>query len=141
MRKKEVTDQTQVHRFGLTAGTALATVAIARWAVAWWRQGTCPPFPYAFLSIPVLLLFLGVFFPKRLEPLFRLVQRVSHALGIATTYLLLTLAFMTLIVPARLWMRLFLKDPLNRSWDKDAPSYWEKCDPREETPESYFKPY
>jgi hypothetical protein len=49
---------------------------------------------------------------------------IGHWLGIANTYILLTLLYFILFIPLHLIFKLTGKDDLKLKWSKNAGSYW-----------------
>jgi len=78
-----------------------------------------------------------VSFCRLVPPLFRLIYRIWIALSVILGYfisrVLLTIIFVIVVVPMALIMRLVGKDPMDRRLGPDAPSYWIKREPQEDT--------
>jgi hypothetical protein len=62
----------------------------------------------------------------------------TYPIGLVVSYIVLALVYYLALTPIGLTMRLFRYDPLARTFDPAAPSYWI---PRKKNtpPESYFK--
>ena len=67
---------------------------------------------------------------RLIPPLFRRIYRTWIKLAVILGYFisrgLLTILFIVVMVPTGLIMRLSGKDPMERKFDPDAPSYWIK---------------
>jgi len=74
---------------------------------------------------------------RLIPPLFRLIYRawicLSVILGYFISRAILTIVFVVVIIPTGLIMRLLGKDPMERKWDPNAPSYWVKKEPEQDT--------
>jgi hypothetical protein len=57
------------------------------------------------------------------------------------TRVLLSLAYFLLIVPGRVIMSIFGKDPLKRAWDPKATTYWEEPEEQPTELERYFNQF
>lgn len=51
-------------------------------------------------------------------------RAVARAVGIALTWVLLTLVYVAYFIPGRLLLVLLRRDPLGRKIGADAPTYW-----------------
>lgn len=85
-----------------------------------------------------LLIFFGVVLicaiaqPRWFRGWYRVSGWVAFHIGQAVGYVVFALAFVVIITPAGLILRLGNRDPLRLKRDKDAASYWSKA--REVTP-------
>ena len=131
----DTTDRKGQRDFGLVMAGAIVVVGLIRWA---WHRGAPP---MAFLYVAATFLVLGLAAPRLLRWPFFLWMKFALAVNWVMTRVLLTVAFLGLIVPTRVIIRLFGKDPLQRAWDPDAATYWE--DPEEQPVEfeRYFNQY
>jgi hypothetical protein len=82
-------------------------------------------------SLPVVLsvlamvnVVLGLVAPPAFAVLDRGLQRFGLLCGQGVTWLLLAPFFYLFFVPARLWMALRGRDPLNRTFPDTHPTYW-----------------
>ncbi|MGD9193262.1 MAG: SxtJ family membrane protein [Desulfobacterales bacterium] len=76
------------------------------------------------IAIPLLLIIIS---PLTLQPVFRVWMKIAHVIGKFNTQVLLTLAFVLVIIPAGCIMRLLRKDPMQRKF-RMRESYWEAVD-------------
>ena len=86
---------------------------------------------YPLLIIATLFLSLGVILPTLLKPLHKLWMTLAVLLGWLMTRIILIILFYLVVTPIGLLARLSGKDFLNRTFNKDAHSYWI---PRKTTP-------
>jgi len=107
----------ELRRFGLVVAAGLAVVA----SISWYRGHTSVPM--FLLSAAALLLLLGVVYPPALGPVERGWLKFGNLLGWINTRIILTLLFALVVTPIGAVARLF-RDPLNRRFDADKPSYW-----------------
>lgn len=132
------TGRKALRSFGLVVGGVLVGIA----AVVLWRQGWAPGTAVRVLSgIGGALLLLGLAAPAVLRPLYRVWMGLALVLGFVMTRVLLTLVFVFAVIPTGLLLRLFGKDPLDRRWQPDAPSYWIPKTYMDETPQRLERYY
>lgn len=77
-----------------------------------------------FIVTGILFLVVGLFIPNLLNPIRIGMEFIGHWLGIANTYILLTLLYFILFIPIHLVLKLTGKDILNLKWSNKAKSYW-----------------
>ena len=65
----------------------------------------------------------------------------AHALGWFNLRLICAVAYVLMLVPMSLVMRLARQDPLERVIERDRLSYWRQRDPLPDDRDSYLKPY
>ena len=75
-------------------------------------------------AIAALFLLAALLVPTVLAPLNRLWMAFGLLLGRIISPIMLLLVYVVAVVPTGLIMRLRGKDPLNRGFDRAAPSYW-----------------
>ncbi len=81
---------------------------------------------YTVAGIGLFLLVVALSAPLFLYPFRVSMEFLGHYMGIANTFILLTIVFILLIMPIGLILKLTGKDNLNRKWDLQTPSYWVK---------------
>ncbi|HEY9568499.1 MAG TPA: SxtJ family membrane protein [Thalassobaculum sp.] len=81
------------------------------------------PRPWA-LAVAAAFLAVALLRPRLLAPANRAWFRLGMLLGAIVTPVVMALVFFIAVTPTALLLRLFGKDPLNRRFDPDAPSYW-----------------
>lgn len=113
-------------------------VLLAFAALLWWRA----PIRYG-LARDILaatgtsLITLGTIYPAALREIRVGWLAMAHALGWLNTRVLLGLFYYGVISPVGLVMRLFGRDPLDRKWSSDQPSYWTPRD--KQRPPDHFE--
>ena len=65
---------------------------------------------------------------------------ITYPIGFVLSYVIMGLLFYGMIAPTALALRALGHDPLKRSYDPEATSYWTPCRPRREK-SSYFKQF
>jgi len=80
--------------------------------------------------------FLALVWPAALEPLNQLWFRFGLLLHKIVNPIVMGLLFFVTVTPIALIMRLVGKDPLNKTFDKEATSYWIERDPEELQPDT-----
>lgn len=121
-------DRGRLRSFAFVVGGALLGLATL---VAWRRGWAVEGLPAGLAIAAFLLALAGIAVPTRLKPLYRLWMGVAVFLGYLMTRVLLTLVFFLVVTPIGLALRLLGKDPLDRSPDVKATSFWKI---REEPP-------
>lgn len=73
----------------------------------------------------------------------RILDRFAHVVGTGVTWLLMTVLFYLLFLPAGLFLRTRGKLAITRSFDPRQPSYWNRVEEREKarTAESYRRQF
>ena len=131
----DTSDRREQRKFGIVMGVAVVVLGLARWALH--RGGP----PMALFYVAGVLLALGLLAPIVLRPFMVVWYKFALALNWVMTGVLLTLAFVLMITPVRLIIRLFGDDPLNRAWDPEAVTYWEDPDDQPADLRSYFNQF
>ena len=68
-------------------------------------------------------------------------QRFAHAVGSAVTWVLMTLLYFLVFLPAGALLRARHKLGITRAGDRSLPTYWKRTDERARTPESYRRQF
>jgi Saxitoxin biosynthesis operon protein SxtJ len=93
---------------------------------------------YPFLVWPgVALILFGALVPRALKYIYIAWMSVAFTLGFVMSRVLLAICFFLLVTPIALIGRLFGKDFLNRKLEREATSYWIRCETTAKRPESY----
>jgi hypothetical protein len=79
------------------------------------------------IGLAVLFLLLALSIPRVLAPLRRGCIRISHAIGTLTNSLILGIVYAAVFIPVGGLMRLLGRDPMARTPDRAAQSYWIAC--------------
>ncbi len=134
MKRVDVTSRKEQRKFGVMMGAAFAAFGLLRW---WLVSHT----PYVFFGLGIVFFVLGLLAPRTLGPVFAVWMRFAEALNWVMTRVLLTLVFYGLITPARYLNGWFGSDPLKRTWDPSASTYWESPDEQPAELERYKNQY
>ncbi|MCB1733548.1 MAG: hypothetical protein H6981_03775 [Gammaproteobacteria bacterium] len=81
--------------------------------------------PYLLIAIALVFLALGLANSNLLTPLNRLWMRFGELLGMIVSPIVLGVIYFILIAPIGIGMRLFGRDPMNRTMEPNAQTYWE----------------
>ena len=95
---------------------------------------------YAFAGLGMLSAVFSLVAPKANKPIFLGLTLLSYPIGFVLSYVIMGFLFFGLITPVGLLFRLIGKDPLNRRFDRSAPTYWSDPRPRRGK-ESYFRQF
>lgn len=110
-------DKRQLRSFGITLGLALLIIS----AVLYWRD---LPGVALVAGVGGLMLLTGLVMPKILVSLYVPWMSLALVLGFIMTRVLLSIIFVFLFIPIGFLMRALGKDPLRRTLDADAKTYW-----------------
>jgi hypothetical protein len=118
MAKKIRNESKDLRQFGIVLGLVLITFGSVN-------------FIKNRLTLSVLLMAPGVLSlalafvaPLSLRGAYAVFVKIAHAIGWFNTKVILGLIYFFIVTPIGLFMRMFGKDPLNRSFDKRASTYW-----------------
>jgi len=75
-------------------------------------------------AVGLVLSLVGLFRPSFMRLIFVGWMALAYPLGWAVSHLLLAVTFYLVITPTGLVMRLLGRDPLERRFDRSAPTYW-----------------
>jgi len=114
-------DSKQFRNFG-------TTMAVVFFIVSFYLWYTLSDLSVFFLSISILFLLIGRLKPGMLRYVFYIWMSFAILLGSIMSRLVLSLLFLTVFTPTGIVMRLFRKDPLNRTIQTEKKSYWIKRD-------------
>lgn len=112
---------------------AISILGLIRWAIHGFG-----PVPWGFFSVAAVFGVLGLLAPKVLQPIFWAWMKFSIGINWVMTRILLTISFITLIVPVRFIFLIKGDDPLKRKWDPDRESYWEEPEDQPEQFDRYL---
>lgn len=98
--------------------------ALTLGAVSALRRGAHVAVPVALVVAGLALVLVSRAAPRSLVKPYRAWMALGEALGRITTPILLSLVFVVVLVPTRLALKLFGKDPLTRRFDRAASTYW-----------------
>lgn len=113
--------------FAVALGLGLLWRPVAGWVVG---------------GITALLLLIALAFPLTLHAkIQRGLQVFGHAVGMAVTWVLMTLLYLLLFLPVGLVLRATGKLGITTRPDPRAASYWKTTDPSRHTPQQYRKQF
>ena len=92
----------------------------------WLWHGGNGPGAWGLAGVAAFFLGSGLFYPPVLRPLWRGWMLVARVLGFVNTHILLALVFYTLFTATGAIMRIFRRDPLDRRFEPERPSYWSR---------------
>ncbi len=112
-------DKRSLRKFGITVGVALGLLGL----LLLWRQKEV----YLYLLIlGAVFLGLGLAWPGVLKPVHRVWMTIAVLMGWLMTRVILTVLFFVLITPISLLGRVLGRGFLEKSFDREASSYWIK---------------
>ncbi len=132
----DTSDPREQRKFGFVMAGAILALAAIRFAIHWLRSGMRPDAPIYLLVIAIVFVVLASARPKTLKPLFIVWMRLALAMNWVVNHVVMTLAFLGIVVLMRSLFIVLRKDPLNRKWDPRAGSYWEDA---EEQPDEFAR--
>jgi hypothetical protein len=91
-----------------------------------------------FIGGAVALLYYAI--PPIQQPFYLLWINAAYPIGWVMSHLMMAITFYGVLTPIGLIMRLFGRDPMNRTFDRAASTYWMPHDPSVST-ERYFRQY
>ena len=112
-------------------------LAIAAAVYIWWRPGLA----WVIAGISVALALLAVAAPPAYRKVAGLLDRFGYAVGMAVTWVLMTLIYYLLFLPVGLLLRAQKKLAVTQHPDRRLPSYWSSTEGKPWTAESYRKQF
>ena len=131
--KLDNSSRTEQRQFGILMAVCIGLIGRYRW----WKHGFVE-LPTYFFAVAAVFLVLGLIAPPVLRPVLIVWMKFAEALNWVMTRILLTLAFVILIIPVRVIMKIVGHDPLNRAWDPTAATYWEEPEDQPKEFERYL---
>ncbi len=132
------TGRAALRRFGQVVGGVLLLIG---GAIGWRHGWTLTTAAQILLGLGGLLVVLGTVVPHALRGVYRGWMALALVLGYVMTRVLLSVVFLAVVTPIGLLMRLFGHDPMRRTPDASAPTYWIPRDGQPPSPrhlERYF---
>lgn len=105
----------------------------------WWKL-EAPVVAYVLWSIAAVITLLFYALSPIRKPLYVGWMLVVFPIGWVISHAAMALIYYLIFLPIGLLMRLFGRDPMQRRFDRDAPSYWIEHDPRAD-PDRYFRQF
>jgi hypothetical protein len=128
--------KTEQRKFGVVMAVAIAVLGLIRYALHGFEH-----LPVWFFVTAIIFLVLGLSVPQALRPVLVVWIKFSLVLNWFMTRLLLSVAFLAMIVPARFILFLRRKDPLKRAWEPERESYWEEPEEQPTETDRYFNQF
>jgi hypothetical protein len=122
-------------RRGLIGGAVGLAVAAAAWL--WWR----PNVAYVIAGVSVILTLLALVAPPAYRKVTGLLDLFAHGVGMAVTWVFMTLIYYVLFFPVGLLLRAQKKLAVTQHPDRRLPSYWSSTEGKPWTAESYRKQF
>ena len=132
--RKLKTGPRELRKFGLTVGSVLVAIGI----LFFLRQK--PSYPFLLWPGVALIIF-GAIAPRALKYLYIAWMSLALTLGFIMSYVILTLFFFLIVTPIALLARLFRRDFLAQRLDKQASTYWIRCETEAKAPASYERQF
>jgi hypothetical protein len=92
------------------------------------------------VGIAAVSLALGAVAPAAMKPVFVGLVLITYPIGFVVSRVITAGIYFGVLTPMGLIMRLGGYDPMRRTFDRNALTYWEPVK-RQRTRESYFRPY
>lgn len=115
-------------------GVLFSVLALGVAAYSFYKNGTVWPW---FAGASAAFLTTGLFVRPVLRPLYVLWMRFAMVLAWVNTRLILGIFFYGILTPVGFILKLQGKDPLTRTIDRTAPTYWIKRAPEAFDPKKY----
>ncbi len=115
----------------------LVGLLIATAAYFFWRPGVA----WVIAGISLSLALLAVAAPPAYRKVAGLLDRFGHAVGMAVTWVLMTLLYWLLFLPVGLLLRARKRLAVTTHPDRRLPSYWASTEGKPWTAESYRKQF
>jgi len=133
--KRNAAANIAARRRGVIGG--IIGLLIAAVVYQFWRPGLA----YVIAGISLTLALLAVVAPPAYRKVAGLLDRFGHAVGMAVTWLLMTLLYYILFLPVGLLLRMRGKLAVTRHPDRRLASYWISTEGKAWTAESYRKQF
>lgn len=123
----------ELRKFGLVMTVPLSLIG----AYLWWKGRGA--YPYV-LGAAAFFLLTGLLVPQVLRPIEKIWMKFAEIMGAIMTRVILTLAFILMVTPLGLLLRLMGKDLLGLRLEPERDSYWIPAEPDGPASRPY-KPY
>jgi hypothetical protein len=115
-----------------------AFLALVAWIV--WRRTGSSTAAWTLVAVGMAGALLGLVAPRAMRPVFVGLMIVNYPVGWLMTNVLLAAIFYVVVTPLGIIMRLTGRDPMQRRFDREAPTYWTPRR-RDESPSRYFRQF
>lgn len=137
-------DEKTLRQFGYIALVGFGLLGAAAWTESvMFGAGlgaARTPVAYTLLGLAAISLLFSLVAPTLNKGVFVLLSIVTYPIGFVMSYVIMGTLFFLVIAPIALILRVIGFDPLNRSYDKKAASYYSAARAAR-SKESYFKQY
>ena len=117
MNIKEIKTK-DLRQFGVVLGVILGFAGLIQYLRG---SGNIYPWFWTFAGISLAA---AIFAPRGLSRIYTVFMKIAHAIGWFNTRVILILVYYLVLTPIGILMRIFGKDPLSKTIDKGAASYW-----------------
>jgi hypothetical protein len=101
----------------------------AFWGVVGWSLlRTTPSMAFAIWTLTLVQAFAGLVRPPTIRPVYRFMLRVTFPIGWVLSHVIVAAAYFLIVTPIGYLMR-FSHDPMRRTLERSAKSYWIDCQP------------
>jgi hypothetical protein len=133
-----------LRQFGFVAFVAFAALAWCAWnEVYMFRRGLGVlrgPVALTLLDAGIAAALCSMIRPSANRWPYRVLSVASYPVGLVVSYVVLAVLFFAVFAPIGMLLRRLGRDPLQRGFDPNAPSYWSKAPPRRDRA-SYFRQF
>jgi len=137
-------DERTLRQFGWIAVVGFGVIAWLAWnerLIFAFGLGAARPFvAWSFAALAGLSGLFSLVAPRANKPIYLGLTLLSYPIGFVLSYVIMGFLFYGLITPVGLVFRLLGKDPLHRTFDRSAETYWTDPRPRRGK-ESYFRQF
>jgi len=134
----DTADRSEQRKFGVVMGLAIVILGLIRWGLGYLlHPETAGGYPIYFFYASLPFFGLAIFWPRALKPIFDRWMKFALVLNWIMTRIMLAIAWFLLFIPMRVILRLAGKPMLTKTWDPEAPSYWEDPEAQPDEIEKY----
>jgi hypothetical protein len=137
-------DERTLRQFGWIALAGFGLLALCAWnqwlVFRHLSEGAREPVALALAGLGALSAVFSLAFPKANAPLFVGLSVVAFPIGFVLSYVIMATLFYVVIAPVGFVLRLVGKDPMDRRFLRDAPTYWVDARPAR-AKRDYFKQF
>lgn len=125
-------DKKELRKFAITISSALCVLG----SIILWRRGQAGSI---YIAVGAVFFFAGLVWPNSLALLYKAWMALALVLGLIMSHIILALVFFVVLTPIGFIMKIVRKNPLERSLDCNAKSYWIKRQKKINDKTSYEK--
>lgn len=120
--------------------TVLQVVFFSIIAAMLYRRGTDVSTAMLIVGLSAAVGLIGWFVPACMRIIYIVWMAAVFPIGWTVSHLLLAMVYYLVVTPLSLLMRLCGRDPMQRTFDRDAKTYWQPR-PGPSSTERYFRPF